>query len=69
MDSEFLKGIINPLTLSLPKDETAKANVVAESIPPERPKTTPLALASFTRVRTKFSIIVKVSGKSFTRYS
>ena len=50
IDSDSLKGMMKPLTFSLPIDETAKAKVVAESIPPERPKTTPLAPASFTRV-------------------
>ncbi len=42
--------MINPRTLSPPKEDTAKARVVAESIPPDNPKTTPSAPASFTRV-------------------
>ena len=42
--------MINPRTLSLPKEDAAKAIVVAESIPPDKPKTTPSAPASFTRV-------------------
>ena len=54
MDSDSLKGMIKPLTFSLPIEETANAKVVAESIPPDRPKTTPLAPASFTRVLINF---------------
>ena len=69
IDSESRKGMINPRTLSLPKVDTAKAIVVAESMPPDKPKTTPSAPASFTRVWMNFSIIREVSGNSFTSSS
>ena len=50
------------------RDSTDKDNVTAESMPPDKPKTTPLELASLTLVLMKLFIISKVSLETSTIY-
>ena len=63
-----MKGRIKPVTLSEPNALTAKESVSAESIPPDRPRTTPSEFASLTLVLMKLITISKVSGGTFTNY-
>ena len=55
-------------TLSEPRAATDKDNVTAESMPPDKPKTTPSELASFTLVLMKLFIMSKVSLEISTLY-
>ena len=67
-DSVIVKGIIKPVTLSEPNALTAKESVTAESIPPDRPRATPLEFASLTLVLMKLINMSKVSKGIFTIY-
>ena len=67
-DSVTVKGIIKPVTLSEPNALTANESVTAESIPPDRPRTTPPEFASPTLVLMKLITMSNVSDGIFTIY-